>query len=223
MPVIAVTNPKGGSGKSTITFNLGIFLKQLDYQVFMFDLDETSSLTDLVKTRPKTLPKLFVSHITFDDIGSNIKKLTDLSKDNVILMDLPARLTAEQLEIIVTYTDIIITPTLPSAIDARVLVQYIFSIMKVGSDRIDEIDLAMVANRAKFNTKSYKKLTNDLSLLHYPYVGGLRDTQNYVLSAAQGIGIAEFPKRLTKKDIEHWKPILEWVENNLKSRLIDNP
>ena len=43
--VIAVTNQKGGVGKSTTVSNLGIGLSNLGYKVLTIDLDSQGSLT----------------------------------------------------------------------------------------------------------------------------------------------------------------------------------
>ena len=45
--VIAITNQKGGVGKTTITFNLGVALAKQGKRVLVVDVDSQSNLTIL--------------------------------------------------------------------------------------------------------------------------------------------------------------------------------
>ena len=74
-------------------------------------------------------------------------------------------------------------------------------------------NLAIVANRTRENTISYRMLMRFLRSLEIPIIAQLRDSQNFVRAAAQGIGIYELPGYLAKKDIERMDPIIEWLDS----------
>ena len=47
----------------------------------------------------------------------------------------------------------------------------------------------------------------------FPFVGILRDSQNYVRASEGGIGIHDVPGPSTRTDRRQWAPLLAWVEN----------
>jgi chromosome partitioning protein len=49
--ITVIANLKGGSGKSTVTFNLGLWLQQKGQPVVAYDLDPQCTLTDVAEVR----------------------------------------------------------------------------------------------------------------------------------------------------------------------------
>jgi hypothetical protein len=39
----------------------------------------------------------------------------------------------------------------------------------------------------------------------------LRDTQNYVYAAGEGMSIFDLPAYRAERDLEQWQPIIEWA------------
>ncbi|MBW9146866.1 ParA family protein [Clostridium sp. CM028] len=70
--IIAVSNQKGGVGKTTSTLNLGVALTQLGKKVLMIDLDPQASLTISIGLEPENLEKTIYNAL-IDDM--DIKKL----------------------------------------------------------------------------------------------------------------------------------------------------
>ncbi len=52
-----------------------------------------------------------------------------------------------------------------------------------------------------------------LTTLEIPMIAALRDTQNYVQAASQGIGIIEMPAYKVAKDIEPMIAITDWLDD----------
>ena len=69
----------------------------------------------------------------------------------------------------------------------------------------------MIANRVKRNTLIYQSLMRFLETLRIPVIATLRDSQNYVRAAEQGVGLYEMKRNLVAQDIEDWEPLLAWL------------
>jgi len=72
--------------------------------------------------------------------------------------------------------------------------------------------IGVVANRTQKNYQSYKALVTFLRKLNVPFIGALRNSQNYIKAADSGVGIFEMPLSDVKADMAEWKPIINWVE-----------
>ena len=58
-----------------------------------------------------------------------------------------------------------------------------------------------------------------LTSLQIPIIAVLRDSQNFVYAAANGIGIHELPAYQTKKDIAQMDSIISWLDQWRMRRL----
>jgi len=95
--IIAVSNQKGGVGKTTSTLNLGVALTELGMKVLMIDLDPQSSLTISIGLEPENLEKTIYNALV-DDV--DIKKL--ILFDNEFLYFVPSTidLSAAEMELV---------------------------------------------------------------------------------------------------------------------------
>lgn len=114
MPVIAVSNPKGGAGKSTATLLLATYLAQHGASVCVLDADPNQPILDW-KTQGQ-------SATTVDVIGnvreSNLMEVLDHQKHQFIFIDLEG--TASVLvSRSIALADFVIVPIQASAVDVR--------------------------------------------------------------------------------------------------------
>jgi chromosome partitioning protein len=58
------------------------------------------------------------------------------------------------------------------------------------------------------------KLERFLRNLDIPVIAQIRDTQNYVQAAEQGIGVCELADSAAQRDSAPWAHILDWIQQN---------
>lgn len=110
--ITVIGNLKGGSGKSTVTFNLAVWLAKAKRNVISFDLDPQATLMDVAEVREEEgcEPKIKV-YRTENDPGSIIEKHT-----GEVLVDVGASNLWAMREA-VKMADRILIPVTPSQAD----------------------------------------------------------------------------------------------------------
>ena len=126
-------------------------------------------------------------------------------------MDVPAGIHGKALKQHVKLAQSIIIPVLPSPMDIRATAKFIEELLLVGRVSRDRTRIAVVANRVREYTRIYHTLERFLASLKIPFLTSIRDTQNYIRSAEQGLGIFELQPSLVQHDIEQWQPIITWL------------
>jgi chromosome partitioning protein len=217
MKIIAVANPKGGCGKTTICTNLACFFVKGGYSVVILDADSQSSAIDWALSRSKDLPPITVIPAPIDQLLDRLQNAQKTSvPKTVVLVDMPAAFPVEMELEIYPYLDAVIIPAIASPIDVRGMVRHVFNLYKHIFDDSNWPATGVIVNRAKINTHIYKTVVGGfLQKITFPIIGELRDTQNYPSAAHLGKGIVELPVRQVIKDLLQWKPIVEWLTSTL--------
>jgi chromosome partitioning protein len=205
MRSILVVNPKGGCGKTTIATNLATYYSVWDTSTALVDLDPQQSSMDWLRVRPDS-----ENHIQgFNGLRGKIYPNEGTER---VIYDAPARTDSAKVAKLIKLVDVVIIPVLPSAIDMRVAAAFVADMVtRVRANNAHAI-IGVVANRAQKNYHSYKALLNFLKAMDVPFVGVLRNSQNYIKAADTGVGIFEMPYNEVDKDMQEWKPIIQWIE-----------
>jgi chromosome partitioning protein len=130
-----------------------------------------------------------------------------------LIVDSPAGITHDNLREITRDASSILIPVLPSAIDIHAAARCIADLLLVA--KIDRRDrkLAVIANRTRQNTRSFEKLMRFLDSLGIPIIGVLRDSQNFVHAAEQGIGVCEMQQHRVRKEMEQLDKVVAWLDD----------
>jgi chromosome partitioning protein len=129
-----------------------------------------------------------------------------------LLIDSPASVNHNDLRELTRDSTSILVPVLPSSMDIHAASRCIADLLLVAKvDRRDR-KLAVVANRTRKNTKSFGKLMRFLDSLGIPIIAVLRDSQNFVHAAEQGIGLCDMQPSRVRQDIEQMQKIVAWLD-----------
>jgi chromosome partitioning protein len=107
----------------------------------------------------------------------------------------------------------IIVPVLPSSIDMKACSHFMKDLLEIGKVSRKQARLAVIANRVREHTLIFEELDLYLTQLKVPYLGQLREAQNYVRAYARGMGVLELPEYLAWPDWKQWEPIGEWLQS----------
>lgn len=207
MRSILVVNPKGGCGKTTIATNLATYYAVWEMSTALVDLDPQQSSMDWLRVRPESENPIQ----GFNGLKGKIYPHEDTER---IIYDCPARTDNKKVARLIELVDVVIIPVMPSAIDMRVAASFIADIVGKVRAKNSKAIMGVVANRTQKNYHSYAALINFLTALDVPFVGALRNSQNYVKAADTGIGIFEVPFNEAEQDMKEWKDIIHWIEGS---------
>ena len=213
MQRIIVLNPKGGSGKSTIATSLAGYLAAADHQPVLLDRDPQGSSSHWFSRRSPDRPPVHLIKTWERSARTTLTfRLHPPVGTTHVVVDTPAAVSAQDLPELTRTADKILVPVLPSAIDIHACSSIIRDLLLVAKVRRDSNQLAVIANRVRVNTLIYDSLIRFLATLGIPIVATLRDSQNYVRAAENGLSIHELKSYVAREDIESWQPLLDWLE-----------
>ena len=204
---IMVMNAKGGCGKSTLATNIAAYFADEGYNVALADYDPQRSSLDWLARRPESRPQI----VGLEGYSEGLKR-APRSADFVII-DAPARSHGAELTNLVRVAETILVPVLPSTIDMQATDRFVEELRSVGKVERKEAKIGLVANRVREYTLIFEELDESLSRLRVPYVGALREAQNYVRAYTRGLGVFELPEYLAWPDWEQWEPLTKWLRS----------
>ena len=206
MPVIAVVNPKGGVGKTTVATNLAGYFATQKNSTMLGDFDRQQSARQWLNLRPQgTAP------IQSWDTGS--KSVKPPAGVTHVVLDTPAQISKQQLEDVVRVTDKIIVPMQPSMFDIMATRDFLLQLRAAFKNgKRFEDTVALVGVRVDPRTRAAEELGRFMATLGLPVAGYLRDTQNYVQLAAHGLTVFDLKTDKVKSDQATWQNLVAWVQ-----------
>lgn len=211
MRSILVLNPKGGCGKSTIATNVAAWYANRGLKVLLADFDPQASSLEWLGARNSLQPRI-------QGIAAWDKGLDGKGDFDVLVLDAPARTHGKDLKGLLKEADTLLLPVLPSPMDIRATGHFIVELLAMGRIEKGKTRVGLVANRVREFTLSYQSLEHFLKGLEIPIVARLRDTQNYVRAAQQGLGICELPPSQVGQDLAQWEPLVKWLNARKEPR-----
>ena len=211
---IVILNPKGGSGKTTLATNLASYYARRGPPPTLIDCDPLGYSMRWLENRSAQAPKVygFAAHEHCTESGKN-PELHAWPGSRQMIVDLPAAIPENQLYYQTYDAGSILIPITPSEIDIYSAARFIANLLLVAQFDRRKRNLAIIANRTRKNTISFRMLMRFLTSLEIPIIAKLRDSQVFVHAAAHGLGICDMPAYIVRKDVEQLESIVSWLDN----------
>lgn len=210
---ILVLNPKGGCGKSTLVTNIAACYASRGDSPAIMDFDPQGSTTAWLERRPDDRPEIFgVAAYKKSMQATRSWQLRVPNETRTLIVDSPAGVSHDDLRELTRDASSILVPVLPSPMDIHAASRCIADLLLVAKVNRNERKLAVVANRTRKNTKSFGRLMRFLDSLGIPIIAVLRDSQNFVHAAENGIGLHEMQPSRVKPDTEQIDRIVDWLD-----------
>ena len=205
MPVIAIVNPKGGVGKSTVATNLAGFFAASQHATMLGDLDTQQSSRDWLEQRPTTAAPISAWEMN----GGAARPPRGVTH---VVIDTPAQMPIDRLTHVMRGVDKMLVPLQPSMFDIRATAGFLRAMRAAfGDDRRFARSVGIVGVRVDPRTRSAEELSRFVTAMGLPVVGYLRDTQAYVHLAAHGLTVFDVRTAQVAQDLETWRPLTRWV------------
>ena len=205
MPVIAIVNPKGGVGKSTVATNLAGFFAASRHPTMLGDLDRQQSSREWLDQRPSSAAPIS----SWDMKGGAARPPKGVTH---VVIDTPAQMPVDRLSSVMRGVDKMLVPVQPSMFDIRATADFLRQLRAAmnDDDRFSQ-SVGIVGVRVDPRTRSAEELSRFVAAVGLPVTGYLRDTQSYVHLAAHGLTVFDVQTAQAAQDRETWRPLVEWV------------
>ena len=204
MPVVAVANPKGGVGKSTLATNIAGYFASHGHAVMLGDVDRQQSSRLWLGLRSPSARPISTWEISADLIAKPPKGATH------VVLDTPAGLHGKRFNEIMKMADKVIVPLQPSVFDIFATRDFLDQLVE--NKHYRRVQIGIVGMRVDARTIAADKLQEFVATLGLPVLGYLRDTQNYVHLAARGLTMFDVMPGRVEKDLAQWQAVCDWLD-----------
>jgi cellulose biosynthesis protein BcsQ len=214
MNTTLVINPKGGSGKTTVTLNLASYFAVNNIPVTVMDYDPQGSSLNWVRLRTPHAPRIYSGNAARQQ-GCTLRSMAMYvpAHTQQLLVDAPAGASGIVLQEMLDRASCIIIPLPPSAIDIHATARFVKNELHTARMRARRVPVAVVANKVRRSMPRYQPLDWFLDALDLKLLARLADSDVFLQAAETGVGIFEMDPALSSAECKQFMPIVQWVES----------
>jgi len=204
MQTILIVNPKGGSGKTTLSTNLAAFFAWQRKKVTLGDMDRQQSALHWLSIRPSQLPLIHGWDAREDDLAHS-------PQCDVLILDAPAGIHGKELANALKHANKVLVPVQPSLFDIWATSEFFDALKEHKALRRHHVEIGVVGMRVDPRTRAAATLQQYFEKHALPVITNLRDTQIYIQAAAMGATLFDLQRGQSEKELEHWLPLIDWA------------
>ena len=214
---IAIINSKGGTGKTTVSVTLASYFVSKGYTTGILDFDPQASSTLWAKNRGKSTRQPV-------QVIQGFKKEIGMTRDfylspevgtEYLIIDFPSGFCLLDYKETLQEADVIIIPALMSPVDVHSAIRFIQELLPIVKINKNRGNIGLIANRVKNKTMAFNRFLLFLETLKIPYLADLCDSQNYIDTFDEGVGIFEMNQKKYQADKDCWQSVLKWLDEKL--------
>ena len=196
---IAVTNLKGGVGKTTIAQNLAVCFAHMGYKVCIVDTDTNQNSLAWSGVRDENLPEILV--VGAIDSKALNKTVDKLHNDHEIIIIDGTPSLSEMTTRIILASDILLIPILPSGHDFRAMNQFFERYEQAKAFR-ENIPAYFILNQFSENLNVHQDMKNLLKDFGMDILKtSLNKRVAYVKTGIEGKGVYESNDEKAKEEM----------------------
>jgi chromosome partitioning protein len=224
MNTTLVINPKGGSGKTTVTINLASYFAASNVSTAVMDYDPQGSSLNWLRLRSPHAPKIHAANAARHQ-GVQLRSIAMYVPEQTeqLVIDAPAGASGLLLQEMLDRASCIIVPVPPSPIDIHATANFVSEVLNTARMQSRKVPVAIVANKVRRSMPQYAPFDWFLSTLKLSLLARLVDSDAYVKAAEAGVGIFEMEPGLALAERRQFTPIVEWVQSHAPRRLGERP
>ncbi len=203
MPVVVIANPKGGVGKSTLATNVAGYFASQGHAVMLGDADKQQSSRLWLGLRPAAAAPISTWEFGADQIAKPPRGTSH------VVIDTPAGLHGKRFKEIMKWADKVVVPLQPSVFDIFATRAFLDELAE--NRQASKAQIGLVAMRVDSRTIAASQLDSFVQSTGFALIGHVRNTQNYVHLAAQGLTLFDVAPGRVARDLAAWQPICDWL------------
>lgn len=204
MPVLAIANPKGGVGKTTLATQIAGHWARCGRAVMLGDVDRQQSCARWLALRPAAARAIAGWDASRDDVLKPPRGTTH------VVLDTPAGLHGQRLREVLRRADRLLVPVQPGMFDMFATHDFLQIVRERGHAGLR---VAVVGMRIDERTLAARQLQDFFGSLGLPVAGFVREAQVYRHLAAQGLTLFDVRPRQVERELAPWRSVLAWVDS----------
>ena len=219
MNTTLVINPKGGSGKTTVTINLASYFAAQRVPTTVMDYDPQGSSLNWLRLRSPHAPKIHAANAArHQGVGLRSMAMYVPEPTQQLIIDAPAGASGLVLQEMLDRASCLIVPVPPSPIDIHATANFVSEVLGTARLQARRLPIAIVANKVRRSMPQYAPFDWFLSTLKLSLLARLVDSDVYVKAGEAGMGIFEMDAGLAMAERKQFMPIVEWVQSHQQPR-----
>ena len=219
MNTTLVINPKGGSGKTTVTINLASYFAAHHVPTAVMDYDPQGSSLNWLRLRSPHAPKIHAANAARrQGMGLRSMAMYVPEPTRQLIIDAPAGASGLVLQEMLERASCLVVPVPPSPIDIHATANFVSEVLGTARMQARRLPVAIVANKVRRSMPQYAPFDWFLSTLKLSLLARLVDSDVYVKAGEAGVGIFEMDPGLTMAERKQFMPIVEWVQSHQQPR-----